>query len=115
MRYAERATQLAADGGFVVVFVSTSLRPADAESATFGTTKARTCATPFCLSTGEYLVPILAKPGFPPDDLALLEALEQFERLKRSDIVRRAVRAYAAQLGVGADPGTKPKRPKPKK
>lgn len=52
---------------------------------------------------------------FPPDDLALLEALEHFERLKRSDIVRRAVRAYAAQLGVGAHQGTKPKRSKPKK
>jgi len=52
---------------------------------------------------------------FPPDDLAILEALEQFERLKRSDIVRRAVRAYAAQLGVGTEQGTKPKRPKPKK
>jgi len=44
---------------------------------------------------------------FPPDDLAILDALEQFERLKRSDIVRRAVRAYAAQQGP------KSKRPKP--
>ena len=52
---------------------------------------------------------------FPSDDLAILEALEQFERLKRSDIVRRAVRAYAAQLGVETEQGTKPKRPKPKK
>ena len=52
---------------------------------------------------------------FPSDDLAILEALEQFERLKRSDIVRRAVRAYATQLGVEAEQGTKPKRPKPKK
>jgi hypothetical protein len=52
---------------------------------------------------------------FPPDDLAILEALEQFERLKRSDIVRRAVRAYAAQLGVEVEQETKPKRPKPKK
>jgi len=52
---------------------------------------------------------------FPPEDLAILEALEQFERLKRSDIVRRAVRAYAEQLGVGAEQGTKPKRSKPKK
>lgn len=46
---------------------------------------------------------------FPPDDLAVLEALEGFERLKRSDIVRRAVRAYAKQLGVGVEPKTKPK------
>jgi hypothetical protein len=52
---------------------------------------------------------------FPPEDLAILEALEQFERLKRSDIVRRAVRAYAEQLGVGTEQETKPKRSKPKK
>lgn len=44
---------------------------------------------------------------FPPDDLAVLEALEEVERLKRSDVVRRAVRAYAKQLGVG-----EPKKPK---
>lgn len=35
---------------------------------------------------------------FPDDDLELLEALEAHERLKRSDIIRRAVRAYAAEL-----------------
>ena len=52
---------------------------------------------------------------FPPDDLAVLEALERFERLKRSDIVRRAVRAYATQLGVEVDDGAKPKRPKLKR
>lgn len=44
-----------------------------------------------------------------PDDLAVLEALEEVERLKRSDVVRRAIRAYAAQLGVG-DQKKKPKR-----
>jgi hypothetical protein len=37
---------------------------------------------------------------FPAEDLVILEALETAERLKRSDIVRRAVRAYAKQLGV---------------
>ncbi len=51
---------------------------------------------------------------FPPDDLELLEACAQVERLKRSDIVRRAVRAYAVQLGVpiraAARPKTKRKR-----
>jgi hypothetical protein len=52
---------------------------------------------------------------FPPDDLAILDALVDFERLKRSDIVRRAVRAYAAQLGVDVEQGSKPKRPKPKR
>jgi hypothetical protein len=52
---------------------------------------------------------------FPPDDFAILEALERFERLKRSDVVRRAVRAYAEQLGVNADDGIKPQRPKPKR
>lgn len=50
---------------------------------------------------------------FPSDDLAVLEALERAERLKRSDIVRRAVRAYAKQLGVMVvEDGTKPKKPK---
>jgi hypothetical protein len=51
---------------------------------------------------------------FPPDDLEILDALERFERLKRSDIVRRAVRAYAAQLGVQAEQESTPKRRKPK-
>lgn len=37
---------------------------------------------------------------FPPDDLAILEALAKLERLKRSDVVRRAVRVYAKKLGV---------------
>lgn len=37
---------------------------------------------------------------FPPEDMVILEALEGVERLKRSDIVRRAVRAYAKQLGL---------------
>jgi Ribbon-helix-helix protein, copG family len=46
---------------------------------------------------------------FPPDDLAVLEALEDAERLKRSDVVRRAIRAYAKQLGVG-EPTKKQKR-----
>lgn len=52
---------------------------------------------------------------FPSDDLAILDALVELERLKRSDIVRRAVRAYATQLGVEVDPVPKPKRPKPKR
>jgi hypothetical protein len=50
---------------------------------------------------------------FPPDDLAVLEALERKERLKRSDIVRRAVRAYAGQLGL-LDTEGEPKKPKRK-
>ena len=49
---------------------------------------------------------------FPPEDLAILEALERFERLKRSDVVRRAVRAYAAQLEVEPEPQGKPNRTK---
>jgi len=40
---------------------------------------------------------------FPPDDLALLEACARAERLKRSDVVRRAVRAYAEVLGVNGN------------
>jgi hypothetical protein len=46
---------------------------------------------------------------FPPDDYALLEALSAHERLRRGDIVRRAVRAYAAQLGVTANANAKRK------
>jgi hypothetical protein len=48
---------------------------------------------------------------FPPDDLELLEALERVERLKRSDVVRRAVRAYAVQLGL-LTPEGEPKKTK---
>lgn len=33
-------------------------------------------------------------------DLTLLQRLERFEHLRRSDVIRRALRAYAAQLGV---------------
>jgi metal-responsive CopG/Arc/MetJ family transcriptional regulator len=36
----------------------------------------------------------------PPDDLAVLRAVVEHEQLRRSDIIRRAVRAYAKQLGV---------------
>jgi hypothetical protein len=50
---------------------------------------------------------------FPPDDLEVLEALENAERLKRSDIVRRAVRAYAKQLGL-LDAEGQSKKPKRK-
>lgn len=46
-----------------------------------------------------------------PADLALLERLEQVERLRRSDVIRRALRAYAAQLGLG----TPKRRTKPRK
>lgn len=40
-------------------------------------------------------------------DFALIEALEAHEDLKRSDIIRRAIRHYAEHLGVSA--------PKPRK
>ena len=53
-----------------------------------------------------------------PADLAILEAiegLEQFEELKRSAVIRMAIKAYAKQLGVlPAVAGPKPK-PKPKR
>lgn len=42
-----------------------------------------------------------------PPDLELLEALEAREDLRRSDIIRRAIRHYAEHLGVAP--------PKPKK
>lgn len=50
---------------------------------------------------------IIAAIRFEGDDLSLLKALEAEERLSRSDVVRRAVRAYAKQLGVEVP---KPKR-----
>jgi len=37
-----------------------------------------------------------------PDELALLEALAAHEERSRSDVVRRAIRAYAEKLGVKA-------------
>ncbi|MEO7033496.1 MAG: hypothetical protein ABI548_06445 [Polyangiaceae bacterium] len=48
---------------------------------------------------------------FPDDDLEILEALEGVEKLKRSDIVRRAVRAYAKGLGL-LDADGRPKKTK---
>lgn len=45
----------------------------------------------------------------PPDDLALLDALTAHEERTRSDVVRRALRAYAQALGVTAKPGRKRK------
>ena len=50
---------------------------------------------------------------FPDDDLQILEALEAHERLKRSDIVRRAIRAYAKELGL-VDARGQLKKTKPK-
>jgi hypothetical protein len=41
-------------------------------------------------------------------DLRLLEALEEREQLKRSDVLRRAIRAYARELGVEAAAPAKP-------
>ena len=49
---------------------------------------------------------------FSAEDYALLEACAAAEKLRRADIVRRAVRAYAAQLGVKAPPERKKKRTK---
>jgi len=34
------------------------------------------------------------------EDRALLEAISKREKLSKSDIIRRAIRAYAAELGV---------------
>ena len=53
--------------------------------------------------------PVMVSARFEGDDLALLEALVAEERLTRSDVIRRAVRSYAKQLGVSVKP-TKPKR-----
>jgi hypothetical protein len=47
---------------------------------------------------------------FTPDELALLDALMVAEERSRSDVVRRAVRAYAEKLGVSGSPKRKPKK-----
>lgn len=38
------------------------------------------------------------------EDRALLDAVAAYEKLTRSDILRRALRAYAKELGVTAQP-----------
>jgi hypothetical protein len=38
------------------------------------------------------------------EDLALLEACARTEKLSMSDTIRRAIRAYAKQLGVAPEP-----------
>jgi ribosomal protein L4 len=48
---------------------------------------------------------------FDGEDLRALKALIEVEHLNRSDVVRRAVRAYAADFGIVP----KPKQPKPKR
>lgn len=53
--------------------------------------------------------PAMVCARFEPDDLDVLESLVSFERLSKSDVIRRAVRAYAEQLGL-AKPKAKPKR-----
>jgi hypothetical protein len=44
------------------------------------------------------------------EDLALLEALVAAEKLSRSDILRRALRAYAKALGVTPQPKRKSRK-----
>lgn len=41
---------------------------------------------------------------FDDQDRAILEAVAKHERLTHSDIIRRAVRAYARELGVVPQP-----------
>lgn len=38
-----------------------------------------------------------------PDELETLKALEAVERLRRSDVIRRAIRHYAQHLGVAPE------------
>lgn len=46
----------------------------------------------------------------PPDELELLDAIAAREERKRSDVIRRALRAYAEQLGVSVKPKRRAKR-----
>jgi hypothetical protein len=48
-----------------------------------------------------------------PDEAKALEALEDLERLSKSDIVRRAIWHYAKHLGVAPEPKRKPKPSNP--
>lgn len=45
----------------------------------------------------------------PPDDLALLDTLAEHEERSRSDVIRRALRAYARSIGVAPKPARKRK------
>jgi uncharacterized protein (DUF1778 family) len=45
-----------------------------------------------------------------PDELALLEAIAEHEERSRSDVVRRAIRAYAEKLGVTLKPAKRLKK-----
>lgn len=45
-----------------------------------------------------------------PDELALLDALAAHEERSRSDVARRAIRAYAEKLGVKVTPAKRPKK-----
>lgn len=46
----------------------------------------------------------------PEEDLALLDAIAAHEERNRSDVVRRAIRAYAEKLGVKVGPAPRKKR-----
>lgn len=54
----------------------------------------------------------LVAARFSDEDVRLLEACVEIEQLKKSDILRRAVRHYAEHLGVKLDQRSKPKRKK---
>ncbi|MCL4748912.1 MAG: ribbon-helix-helix protein, CopG family [Myxococcales bacterium] len=49
------------------------------------------------------------------EDRALLEACVAREKLSKSDIMRRALRAYAETIGAKPAEVKKPRRPKPKR
>ena len=45
-----------------------------------------------------------------PDELALVDALAAHEERSRSDVVRRAIHAYAEKLGVTVKPAKRLKK-----
>lgn len=47
-----------------------------------------------------------------PDEFKALEALEELERLSRSDVIRRSIWFYARHMGVAPEPARNP-NPKP--
>jgi hypothetical protein len=49
------------------------------------------------------------------EDRAVLDACAAAEKLTKSDILRRALRAYAKSLGVTVEPEPRRQKPKPKR
>jgi Ribbon-helix-helix protein, copG family len=63
-----------------------------------------------CYSAGYMVEKPIVGLRLSPDELSLLDALAAHEERSRSDVVRRAIRAYAEKLGVTVKPAKRPKK-----